>query len=176
LSRLAGRRSDSGAAAVEFALLFPVFAMVVLGTITFGFAFESWLNVTSAARETSRFAATYPIESATPATVDGYLTLLGQVAADNAGITLTGANATPAADYLICVKFIKNDTGTYSGQPAKTWGTLRSAPASCTNSTLPDNRVEVSIERRAPVTWGLGGSTGLTVRGKNTSRYEPEIQ
>ena len=56
-------RSDSGASAVEFALILPLFLILVFGTISAGFGFERWINVTQAARETSRFAATYPFPS-----------------------------------------------------------------------------------------------------------------
>ena len=55
---------DEGASAVEFALLFPVFIMLAIGTISAGFAFHAWLTVTHGAQESSRFAATLSVESA----------------------------------------------------------------------------------------------------------------
>jgi Flp pilus assembly protein TadG len=68
------RRSgqDDGAAAVEFALLFPIFMILALGIISSGLAFSRQINVTQAAREASRYGATLPIEGGLPAggTVD----------------------------------------------------------------------------------------------------------
>ena len=55
------RRADEGAAAVEFALLFPIFMILALGIINGGFAFSRQINVTQAAREASRYGATYDI-------------------------------------------------------------------------------------------------------------------
>lgn len=55
------RPRDSGAAAVEFALLFPIFMILVLGTIAGGIAFSKQLTVTQAAREASRYGATYDV-------------------------------------------------------------------------------------------------------------------
>jgi len=56
-------RSDEGASAVEFALLFPLFIMLAIGTISAGFAFHAWLTVTHGAQESSRFAATLSVKS-----------------------------------------------------------------------------------------------------------------
>jgi hypothetical protein len=54
-------RRDEGAAAVEFALLFPIFMILALGLINGGFAFSRQINVTQAAREASRFGSSYDI-------------------------------------------------------------------------------------------------------------------
>jgi hypothetical protein len=55
-------RGDDGAAAVEFALLFPIFMILALGIINGGFAFSRQINITQAAREASRFGGTYYID------------------------------------------------------------------------------------------------------------------
>jgi Flp pilus assembly pilin Flp len=55
------QRNDEGAAAVEFALLFPIFMILALGIINGGLAFSRQINVTQAAREASRYGATYDI-------------------------------------------------------------------------------------------------------------------
>jgi Flp pilus assembly protein TadG len=59
-------RRDEGAAAVEFALLFPIFMILAMGIITAGTAFSRQINVTQAVREASRYGATYPIEGGQP--------------------------------------------------------------------------------------------------------------
>jgi Flp pilus assembly protein TadG len=49
-----GRRRDRGAAAVEFAIVLPVFLTIVLGGIDFGYYFFASEVVTNAAREGAR--------------------------------------------------------------------------------------------------------------------------
>jgi Flp pilus assembly protein TadG len=53
--RLRSRR-DEGAAAVEFALVLPILAALVFGTITFGFLFAQDLALSNAARQTARYS------------------------------------------------------------------------------------------------------------------------
>ena len=48
---------DRGAAAVEFALLFPVLLLIVFGIIDFGRALNAQITLTQAAREGARLAA-----------------------------------------------------------------------------------------------------------------------
>lgn len=163
------RRRDDGAAAVEFALLFPIFVMIVFGTISFGFAFERWINVTQAAREASRFAATYPM----PATgLSTWLADVTTVAKEAADID----SSTPLADYYVCVRFV-NRIGPAT-TPATTSVSSGSLPgATCpTSSTsgLPDNAAEVTVLRKVGLNWVLG-SSDASVSGENVSRYEPRL-
>jgi Flp pilus assembly pilin Flp len=48
------RKSEGGAAAVEFALIFPLFAALVMGMVQYGFYFWTAETTGSAARETAR--------------------------------------------------------------------------------------------------------------------------
>ena len=50
-------RNEKGASAVEFALVLPIFVMVVFGIFQFGIAFNNWIAITHAAREGARLAA-----------------------------------------------------------------------------------------------------------------------
>lgn len=52
-----GGNSDSGAAAVEFALVSLLLVVLVVGIIQFGYLFFQWLELTHAAREGARWAA-----------------------------------------------------------------------------------------------------------------------
>src|SRR5215469_1466636 len=48
---------DRGAAAIEFALLFPLLMLIVFGTIDFGRALNAQITLTQAAREGARLDA-----------------------------------------------------------------------------------------------------------------------
>ena len=162
-------RRDDGATALEFALLFPVFIMLAVGTISFGFAFEKWINVTQAAREASRFAATYPV----PATgVDAWLADVTTVAKEAAGITAS----TPVSDYYVCVRFVNRvGPATTPATKAQSTGSLGGATCPQTSSSgLPDNAAEVTVLREAELNW-IFGSAGVAVSGDNVSRYEPRL-
>ena len=50
-------RGERGSQLVEFALIIPLFLMLVFGTIDFGRGFFSWIIITNAAREGARAAA-----------------------------------------------------------------------------------------------------------------------
>ncbi len=55
---ISATRSERGAALVEFALVLPVLASLLLGTITGGAAYARKISMTNAVREGTRFGAT----------------------------------------------------------------------------------------------------------------------
>jgi Flp pilus assembly protein TadG len=60
------RRDARGAVAVEFALIVPFLAMLLLGIVTTGYSYSHVLGVTNAVREGARFGAT--TDATVPAT------------------------------------------------------------------------------------------------------------
>jgi hypothetical protein len=64
------QRSDSGAVAVEFALVAPFLLLVLFGMITTGFTYSDHLSITNAVREGARLGSALPIaqDSAHPVT------------------------------------------------------------------------------------------------------------
>jgi len=78
-------RSERGAELIEFALVFPVLLMVVLGIVDFGFLFQRMEVVTNAAREGARIAV-----------LPGYATADVQARVTNyvqtGGVPVTGTN------------------------------------------------------------------------------------
>jgi Flp pilus assembly protein TadG len=56
----AQRAPGRGQALVEFALIVPVFMLIGFGIFDFGFAFDSSLTISNAAREGARYGATDP--------------------------------------------------------------------------------------------------------------------
>src|SRR2546429_1568133 len=54
------RASQRGQSTVEFALVTPLFLLLVLGTIDFGVMFEQAISITEAARDAGRLASVHP--------------------------------------------------------------------------------------------------------------------
>jgi Flp pilus assembly protein TadG len=81
MSRQKIRRSESGASAVEFALLLPLLMMVLFGIIEFGFALYRQAILTNASREGARLGIVQSIPAITnaqiDAAIDNYLTSAG---------------------------------------------------------------------------------------------------
>ena len=74
-------RSESGASAVEFALLLPVLMMVLFGIIEFGMALYRQAILTNASREGARLGIVQSVppitNAAVNAKIDAYLTAAG---------------------------------------------------------------------------------------------------
>ena len=79
------RRSSRkrGQAVVEFALVFPIFMLVLAGIFDFGFALYSRMTVINAAREGARAAAMV----SDPSTVSAVASSAATTAAQQAGLT-----------------------------------------------------------------------------------------
>src|SRR5688500_9489815 len=107
LGPLRASRTESGAALVEFALVLPVFLMLLLGMMTGGLAYSRKLSVAQAAREGARFGATLPITASTP--VSAWLPRVG-------ALTISSSDGELASDKpgrYVCVAHVPA-TGTAS--------------------------------------------------------------
>ena len=81
-------RSERGAELIEFALVFPLLLMVILGIVDFGFLFQRMEVVTNAAREGARIAVLPGYSEAdVRARVQNYV--------ETAGIPTTGTPSNP---------------------------------------------------------------------------------
>ena len=76
-------RSDRGAALVEFAIIFPVLAMLVFGMLTGGIVMNKRMSVTHATREAARYGATVPVEQL--GTPDAWADHIQDVAVERSG-------------------------------------------------------------------------------------------
>ena len=56
IARRRGKR-ENGQTLVEFALVLPIFLLVLFAIVDFGMAFHSWITVTNSAREGARLGA-----------------------------------------------------------------------------------------------------------------------
>ena len=100
------RDDESGASLVEFALVLPVFLMLVLGMMTGGLAYSRKLSVSQAVREGARYGATLPF---TPATPSAWLDKVASVTRASGD----GELASTKPGQFLCVAYITgSDVGT----------------------------------------------------------------
>ncbi len=171
---------DSGAAAVEFALLLPLFAMLVFGMISAGFTFHSWLNSTHGAQESARFAATLSIQAGGGST-DSWLATVGERAFDASNL---GTSTTARADSVVCVAiYAPGNKFPTTITPARrvifTAAGDGGVAAAFANGTCPGmspaaagaDYVQVSVSQPADFNFVLGSAT-IRVEGRSTSHYE----
>jgi Flp pilus assembly protein TadG len=116
-------RREDGAAAVEFALIAGVLAMLIFGMLQYGIAFFELQNLRSAAREGARIGAV-------GATVDQVKTRVSQAS----------GNAIPAGSAAVTVSYTNDGT---------TWntvnGTTRACPPKSQQTTSSQNKVTIDL-------------------------------
>jgi len=159
------RRHDSGAAAVEFALVLPILCMLLFGIVSFGFAMSDKVALVNAVREGARFGASTVNDANWAATV---LTRTEG----------TYANAeSPLQDSQVCALLWKQVSGVQSivesssvgcetgGTPA---GSVPSAPAN-----VPDDSCFLMVWAAKPkdLNW-LVKSTTITLYAQSVSVYD----
>ena len=73
------RMRDAGVALVEFAIVMPLFFLLVFGIIEFGYAYFQQVDVRHGAREGARLAAVNYRETATPTPADQTTQIVNEV-------------------------------------------------------------------------------------------------
>ena len=184
------RRDEAGAALVEFALVVPVFMMLVFGLFTGGLAYSTKQSVTAAAREGSRYGATLPLAvdascnpvSGGSANVTNWLKCVSDLTVR----TASGDLNVGASGRYVCVSFVTGGTmaatvATKSRYISDTGGveqvntstsdcyTLNGLTADGLGSTQP--RVQVVTRRTGRMEW-LVSSTSLTLNGSEVTLFE----
>lgn len=171
-------REDSGASAVEFGLLLPLFVMLTLGTISAGFAFHAWLNVTHGAQESSRFAATLSVKASAPSdagTVGTWLTEVSTRAM--AAANIDPASTDPGTSVCVAVVAPTNvpPVNSHLSLLAGPGGVMVPGPVQggpCPGAgTMTGDFVQTYVERPIDFNYLLG-SAEISVAGKSISRYE----
>ncbi len=143
-----GAGQDRGASAVEFALLVPIFVMLVIGGITGGLAVNHKLSLTQAAREGARYGSTLPIPPVPGQTEADWLNAVLQTTQQAAGSDLV-----PGQDNsTLCVAFIDGATGPNTMHLSMDTTGAVSGPTTgpCftdTSAVRADQRVQIQIQR-----------------------------
>lgn len=176
LSRAVVQRED-GAAAVEFALLFPIFMVLVMGTIAAGTAFSRHINITQAAREASRFGATLDIPTA--GGLGAWLT-----AVDNAAQGAAGDANNPMGGYTHrCVAYVRTTTSALGVTTIDTTNSRHlqdgvAATGPCPNTAAPliasTDYVQVVFQRETSF-FVLFANPTLDLDARSVTPYEGDV-
>jgi Flp pilus assembly protein TadG len=148
--------ADRGAAAVEFAILLPVFLMLAFGTLTGGQAYAHKIGLTQAAREGARYGATLPIPPIPGQTIDDWLSQVRSATLAAAADDFTVGQDSSS----LCVAFINGQDATKDKKATvDTAGNMTSpVVGNCWDDTalgMTDNRVQVVINRQVEINIGL---------------------
>lgn len=163
--RITGRR-DSGAAAVEFALLFPLFLALVFGIINFGFAFNQKINLTQTAREAARYGATLSLAASAPGNtgdIDTWLAKVRDVAISAGGDDLSATRA----NRYICVAYVTADET--RSLTVGTGGPSTNQP--CFDDDRDDDRVQVHVKSNTVIDVLLFGGD-ITIASESVTHFE----
>lgn len=95
-------RGERGAVLVEFALVFPLLAMLLFGMFSGGLLMNRRMAVAQAGREGARYGATVPFDQCTPATLCGGRTWAQQV--QNLTVSRSGGAVN---DSHVCVALVE---------------------------------------------------------------------
>lgn len=161
------KRDESGASLVEFALILPVFMMLLLGMLTGGLAYSRKLSVAQATREGARYGATLPITATTP--VDAWLDKV-------AALTIASSDGELAATQpgqAVCVAYVPS-----AGLPRRREQVGTSVSRSSDRCIANDGRdgetrVQVVASRRSTLE-ALLFSRNLDLRSHAVARFEAQ--
>lgn len=156
------RREHDGANAVEFAILLPILLVLLFGVIYGGFAFNTKLTITQAAREGARFGATLAFLEDETEPHEAWFTDIRDRVVD----TALGDQGLAPGDRYICVRYVDaNGVG-----DSREFGT-----GDCTvdASSVPAGRerVEVVVSRPSRLDLIFYGFD-INLRSVGIARYE----
>lgn len=163
-------RDDSGAAAVEFALVVPALILLVFGIIAFGIAFSGWLATSNAAREAARTGVV--LNRTCDDIAKSYVTASGQTLGLATPITVTitrAGNATYPA--RACTTTIVPGSGG-AWEVSSTWSTGSASTIPCRSSGPGFDRLQVVATSPARLSIPFWGDQALTLTGKGVFRCE----
>jgi Flp pilus assembly protein TadG len=104
LKRLSGcpRKREDGQSLVEFALVLPIFLLVLFAIVDFGMAFHAWITVTNSAREGARVGAVRATGAEIEQRVRDTATSLDQA---NLTVSVANAEGPPGGSVVVGVRY-----------------------------------------------------------------------
>jgi len=161
---------DRGAVLVEFALVFPILAMLLFGVISAGLAWNQNLALAQGARVGGRYAATLPTHNY--ASMDAYLDAVATrvIAASEGSVNST------VEGQRVCVAYV-HPSGTTSLDQTRVRtevsGVVTRSDGTCFSDgqASSERRVQVVTERSAKFETGLWSRT-VTLHQQLVFRYE----
>jgi len=147
---VARRRDESGAVAVEFALILPILVMLLLGVTTTGLAYSDHLAITNAAREAGRFGSAVDYSSGAATWANNVQSRVQQTYY-NAGTTLSLSQ--------ICVQLVNPAVAAPAGPvlaSPTTQGAACSSNVPANPSVVPAGSCLVKVWVKKPATINLG--------------------
>jgi Flp pilus assembly protein TadG len=155
-NRLA-RRSERGAAALEFALITPVLIMLLIGSVTAGLTYSDHVSLTNATREAARYGAA----------ADGSMS--GWAASVQTRVQQVYFNAagTAPTDAQVCVKLVKADGTVLASDGGTSCGSEPTVPTMTSGSCA----VEVWVSKPGKIRLGVLPDLNLTIHAQSVSVY-----
>ena len=150
---------------MEFALLLPIFMMLILGMFSGGIAYNRNLDIAHAAREGARYAATFSTESQTPS---AWATRVRNIVKERSSENLADSN--------VCVALVNGTAGgTTVTTAAGSWSAVPAGfPANCFSDNNADGsqRVHVMVKSSARLE-ALVFTRTIPLAAKGVALYEP---
>lgn len=165
--RRRGSGSDDGASLVEFALILPVFVVLVFGMITGGIALSQQNSVKNAVREASRFAAVSDTGTTAPEIhtyLDGVIQQVESAATGDLGDSVDGKR--------ICAAYT-SDGSSFISRTKTGAGTPVTGSSSCYSDGLGSARARTQVvaERKAEI-GAIFFTVPIDLSSRSVSRYE----
>ena len=162
------RASQRGQSTVEFALVTPLFLLLVLGTIDFGVMFEQGISLTEGARDAGRLASIHPTAWSSASTAPSN-TIEGVAQANSGTARLPNDDTHILVQYLVPGSGTATVCGHYSVSSRAFVAASGYTQATC---VVPGNLIQVQITYTYPFVSPLFASmyragvpirTGVTV-------------
>lgn len=157
-------RTESGAAVVEFALVVPFLAMLLLGLVTTGLTYSDHLAVSNAVREGARFGASAPYSQASPAIAPSdWVGAVQQRVHDvyfNAGSNVANSD--------VCVQLVTSAGTVLTPAVPASCGT---APASPTGMATGSCAVKVWLQRSETINLVIAPSLHFKIGAESVAYY-----
>jgi hypothetical protein len=152
---------------VEFALVLPVFMMLLLGMLTGGLAYSRKLSVSGAAREGARYGATLPITTSLP--TDPWLTKVAQVTVGSG----EGELESDEPGQSVCIAYVPGAGSPRRREQVGSAVTFANAPCIADDGRTGETRVQVVTERTSTME-ALVFSRDLSLRSQAVARFEAQ--